>query len=63
MSPSKLHITDWLPSYEKIAKKLYICQGISLSIARSVMIASSFKKISNISNDMYLLAQTTIEYY
>ena len=63
MSPSKLHITDQLLSYEKIAKKLDICQGSSLSIARSVMIPSSFKKISNISNDMYLLAQTTIEYY
>jgi predicted glycosyltransferase len=61
MSHSKFHITDWLPSNEKIAKKLDICQGSSLSIARSVMIAASFKKISNIS--MYLLAQTTIEYY
>lgn len=42
VSPSKLHVVDWLPLVEKNAKRLDIWKGSSMSIAgRSTLITSS----------------------
>jgi hypothetical protein len=42
VSPSRLHVWDWLPLVEKSAKRLDVWQGGSMSIAgRSTLINSS----------------------
>jgi hypothetical protein len=42
VSPSRLHVCDWLPLIEKIAKRLDSWQGSTMSIAgRSTLINSS----------------------
>lgn len=60
LSPSRLHISDWLPLVEKSAKKLDIWKGGAMSIAgRSTLINSSLSNtIYRIS--IYLLPKTII---
>jgi hypothetical protein len=42
VSPSRLHVIDWLPLLEKNAKRLGVWKGSSVSIAgRSTLISSS----------------------
>jgi hypothetical protein len=42
VSPSRIHVIDWLPLFEKNAKRLDVWKGSSMSIAgRSTLISSS----------------------
>ena len=63
VSPSKLHIKDWIPLQEKNEKKkLSIWRGISLSIAgRATMINSSLTSTFIYHMSMYLFPKTIIQ--
>lgn len=61
VSPSRLHIADWLPLVEKSAKRLYVRQGSSMSIAgRSTLINSSLNNAPINHMSIYLLPKSII---
>jgi hypothetical protein len=62
VSPSRLHICDWLPLVEKSAKRLDVWQGGTMSIAgRSTLINSSLNNTPIYHMSIYLLPKTIIE--
>jgi hypothetical protein len=59
VSPSRLHVTDWLPLVDKNAKKLDVWQGGSLSIAGSTtLIKSSLNNAPIYHMSIYLFPKT-----
>jgi hypothetical protein len=59
---SRLHVVDWTKMEEKPAKKLDVCQGNSLSIARRITLINSNLINSIIYHmSMYLLPKTVIK--
>lgn len=61
ISPSRLHIADWMPLLDKNAKRLDIWQGSSLFIAgRSTLISSSLNSSPIYHMSIYLLPKTVI---
>lgn len=62
VSPSRLHIIDWLPLREKNAKRLDVWKGASMSIAgRSTLISSSLNNTPIYHMSIYLLPKTMIK--
>lgn len=61
VSPSRLHVRDWLPLLEKTAKRLDVWKGSSMSIAsRSSLISSSLNNAPTYHMSMYLLPKTVV---
>jgi len=61
VSPSRLHVADWLPLVDKNAKKLDVWQGGSLSIAgRTTLIKSSLNNALIYHMSIYLLLKTIL---
>lgn len=61
ISPSWLHVADWIPLYEKNGKKLDVWKGGSMSIAgRTTLINSSLSNSFICHMSMYWLPQTTV---
>jgi hypothetical protein len=61
VSPSRLHIADWLPLIEKSRKKLDIWKGGTLSIAgRKTLIDSSLSSGPIYQMSIYLLPKTVV---
>jgi hypothetical protein len=61
VSPSKLHVADWLPLVDKSAKKLDVWHGCSLSIAgRTTLIRSSLNNAPIYHMSIYLLPKTIL---
>jgi hypothetical protein len=61
VSPSRLHVSDWLPLTEKSAKKLDIWKGGLMSIAgRSTLISSSLNNSAIYHMSIYLLPKSII---
>jgi hypothetical protein len=59
VSPSRLHVADWLPLIEKINKKLDVWKGGSMSIAgRKTLIDSSLRNAPLYQMSIYLLPKT-----
>lgn len=59
VSPSRLHIVDWLPLVEKSSKRLDVWKGGSMSIAgRSTLICSSLNNAPIYQMSIYLLPKT-----
>lgn len=62
ISPSRLHIIDWLHVYEKSAKRLDVWHGSSLTMAlRGVLIKSSLNNSAIYQMSIFLLIQTIID--
>uniref|UniRef100_A0A0A8YN13 Uncharacterized protein n=1 Tax=Arundo donax TaxID=35708 RepID=A0A0A8YN13_ARUDO len=62
VSPSWLHIADWIPLEEKLGKRLDVWQGGSLSIAgRTTLINLSLTSTPIYHMSMYLLPKTVIK--
>jgi hypothetical protein len=62
VSPSRLHVIDWLPILEKTAKKLDVWKGSSMSIAgRSTLISSNLNNAPIYHMSIYLLPKTIIK--
>lgn len=62
VSPSRLHVEDWLPLIEKNAKKLDVWKGGTMSIAgRSTLISSSLNNTPIYHMSIYLLPKTTVK--
>lgn len=62
VSPSRLHVIDWLPLLEKNAKRLDIWKGSSMSIVgRSTLISSSLNNAPIYHMSIYLLPKTVIK--
>lgn len=60
-SPSRLHVSDWLPLVEKHAQKLDLWQGSSMSIAgRTTLINSSLSNTPIYHMSIYLFPKTII---
>lgn len=61
VSPSRLHISDWLPLIEKNNKRLDIWKGGSMSIAgRSTLINSSLNNAPIYQMSIYLLPKAIV---
>lgn len=61
VSPSRLHIADWLPLIEKTNKKLDIWKGGAMSIAgRKTLIDSSLSNAPIYQMSIYLLPKTIV---
>jgi hypothetical protein len=61
VSPSRLHVIDWLPLLEKNAKRLDVWKGSTMSIAgRSTLISSSLNNAPIYHMSIYLLPKTVI---
>ena len=59
VSPSRLHVADWLPLVDKSAEKLDVWQGSSLSIAgRTTLIRFSLNNAPIYHMSIYLLPKT-----
>lgn len=63
VSPSKLHVIDWIPLQEKNGKKLDIWQGGSMSIAgrTTLIINSTLSSSFTYHMSMYLFPKTVTE--
>lgn len=62
VSPSRLHVADWLSLLEKNAKRLDIWKGSSMFIAgRSTLISSSLNSVLVYHISIYLLPKTVIK--
>jgi len=62
VSPSRLHIKDWVPLEEKNEKMLALWKGKTLSIAgRTTLIKASLTNTFIYHMSMYLLPKTTTE--
>jgi hypothetical protein len=62
VSPSRLHVNDWIPLIEKSAKKLDIWKGGLMSIAgRSIFINSSLSNTPIYHMSIYLLPKSTVK--
>lgn len=62
ISPSRLHIIDWIPLQEKNGKKLDVWKGGSMSIAgRATLINSSLSNAFIYHMSMYWLPSTIVE--
>ena len=61
VSPSRLHVADWLPLVDKSAEKLDVWQGSSLSIAgRTTLIRFSLNNAPIYHMSIYLLPKTVL---
>jgi hypothetical protein len=61
VSPSRLHVVDWLPLIEKTNKKLDVWKGGSMSIAgRKTLIDSSLSNAPLYQMSIYLLPKTIV---
>jgi len=62
VSPSRLHVCDWVPLIEKSNKRLDVWKGSSMSIARrSTLISSSLNNAPIYHMSIYLLPKTVIK--
>lgn len=62
VSPSRLHVIDWVPLFEKNGKKLDVWKGSSMSIAgRTTLINSSLSSTFIYHMSIYLFPQATID--
>jgi hypothetical protein len=62
ISTSRLHVVDWLKLEEKMAKKLDVWQGGSLSIGgRIILINASLSSFVIYHMSMFLIPKTNIE--
>jgi len=62
VSPSRLHVKDWIPLIERNEKKLQAWKGSSLSIAgRMTLINSSLSSSFIYHMSIYLLPKTTVD--
>lgn len=62
ISPSRLHVVDWLPLTEKCYKKLEIWKGGTLTMAgRATLIGASLNNAPMYHMSVYLLPKTTIK--
>ena len=62
ISPSRLHIIDWLHVYEKSAKRLDVWHGSSLTtVWRGVLIKSSLNNSAIYQMSIFPLLQTIID--
>jgi hypothetical protein len=60
-SPSRLHVSDWLPLLEKSNKRLAIWKGGCMSIAaRTILINSSLSNAPIYQMSIYLLLKTIV---
>lgn len=61
VSPSRLHVSDWVPLTDKSAKKLDVSKGGTMSIAgRSTLISSSLNNAPIYHMSIYLLPKTIL---
>lgn len=61
ISPSRLHVCDWVPLIDKSAKKLDVWKGGTMSIAgRSTLISSSLNNTPIYHMSIYLLPKTVL---
>jgi len=61
VSPSRLHISDWLPIIEKSNKRLDVWKGGTMSIAgRKTLIDSSLTNAPIYQMSIYLLPKTVV---
>lgn len=62
VSPSRLHVADWIPLHDKNGKKLDIWKGGSMSIAgRTTLINSTLSSSFIYHMSLYLLPQTSVD--
>ena len=61
VSPSRLHVIDWLPLEEKSKKRLAVWKGGNMSIAgRTTLINSSLNNAPIYQMSIYLLPKTVV---
>lgn len=61
VSPSRLHVIDWLPFIDKINKRLDVWKGNFMSIAgRSTLMGASLNNSPIYHMSIYLLPKTTV---
>jgi len=61
VSPSRLHVCDWLPLVEKSSKRLDVWKGSCMSIAvRSTLISASLNNSPIYHMSVYLLPKTVV---
>jgi len=61
VSPSKLHIIDWLPFEEKNAKRLDVWKGGTMSMAgRSTLISTSLNNSQIYHVSIYFVPKTVL---
>jgi len=62
VSPSRLHVCDWVPLIEKSNKRLDVWKGGNMSIAgRTTLIGASLNNSPIYHMSVYLLPKTTID--
>jgi hypothetical protein len=61
VSPSRLHVSDWVPLMNKSEKKLDVCKGGTMSIVgRSTLISSSLNNTPVYHMSIYLFPKTVL---